>query len=172
FAGYRFVSREQLVNAAEAMGWTPGAEAGPKLRVLVLHHHVVPVVPQEEIFNPDERYSLTLDAAQLLYTALEYGVDLVVHGHQHQPFSASYGRREKEATLPPGRQLAIQAAGSAGVQVAYIPAFGRNSYCVYEISERGVKVLIRAASENIDGFGAYWDYTLDRDVRTGLRSPT
>ena len=169
FAGYGFVSREQVVAAADAMGWTAGAEAGPKLRVLMLHHHVVPVVPQEEIFNPEERYSLTLDAAQLLYTALEYGVDLIIHGHQHQPFSASYGRREKAAVLPPERQLAIQAAGSAGVQVADIPAFGRNSYCVYEVGERGVKVLIRAASEDIDGFGAYWDYTLDRDVRHGLR---
>ena len=171
FAGYGFVSREQVVAAANAMGWTAGAEAGPKLRVLVLHHHVVPVVPQEEIFNPDQRYSLTLDAAQLLYTALEYGVDLIVHGHQHQPFSASYGRREKAAVLPPGRQLAIQAVGSAGVEVAHIPAFGRNSYCVYEIAEREVKVLIRAASEDIDGFGADWEYTLERDMRDGLRSP-
>jgi 3',5'-cyclic AMP phosphodiesterase CpdA len=171
FAGYGFVSREQVLAAADAMGWLVGAEPGPKLRVLVLHHHVVPVVPQEEIFNPDERYSLTLDAAQLLYTALEYGVDLIVHGHQHQPFTASYGRLEKAGVLPPRRQLAIQAAGSAGVKVENIPAFGRNSYCVYEVGERSVKVLIRAASEDIDGFGPYWDYTLDRDARNGLRSP-
>ena len=168
FAGYGFVSRQQLIAAAEAMGWAHGVETGPKLRVLVLHHHVVPVVPQEEIFNPEQRYSLTLDAAELLYTALEYGIDLVVHGHQHQPFAASYGRLEQAGALPQGRQLAIQAAGSAGVKAQHIPTFGRNSYCVYEIGEGAVKVVIRATSEHIDGFAPYWDYTLDRDAQKGL----
>jgi predicted phosphodiesterase len=149
FAGYGFVSREQLVDAAEAMGWTTSPEKGPKLRMLVLHHHVVPVVPQEEIFNSDERYSLTLDAAQLLYTALEYGVDLVVHGHQHQPFAASYGRVERTGAISRNRRLAIQAIGSAGVKPEHIPPnFGRNSYCVYEISETGVNVVIRSTSED------------------------
>jgi calcineurin-like phosphoesterase family protein len=169
FAGYGFVGREQLIAAADAMGWTASPETGPKLRVLVLHHHVVPVVPQEEMFNPEERYSLTLDAAQLLYTALEYGVDLIVHGHQHQPLAASYGRVDRPGVIAPTRRLAIQAAGSAGVKADDIPHnFGRNSYCVYEIGERTVRVVIRATSEDVSGFTDYWDYALDRDSRNGL----
>ena len=170
FAGYGFVSREQLLNSATEMGWQPGAETGPKLRMLVLHHHVVPVVPQEEIFNPEARYSLTLDAAELLFTALEYGVDLIVHGHQHQPFSASYGRVvEKEEAISRNRRLAIQAVGSAGVKSQHIPSsFGRRSYCVYEIGERAVNVVVRSTSEHRTGFTKCWEYTLDRHPDDGF----
>jgi predicted phosphodiesterase len=165
FAGYGFVSRGQLVGAAEAMGWTRGPEKGPKLRLLVLHHHVVPVVPQEEIFNPDQRYSLTLDAAEFLYTALEFGVDLIVHGHQHQPFAAAYSRVERTGVIARGRRVAVQGAGSAGVRRDSIPdSFGRNTYCIYEIGETAVKVVIRTSSEVLNGFGADWEYTLTRDA--------
>jgi hypothetical protein len=169
FAGFGFVSREQLLNAMRAMGWERGPEKGPKLRMLVLHHHVVPVIPQEDIGDPDARYSLTLDAAELLYTALEYGVDLVVHGHQHQPFSASYGRVVKDDVISRGRRLAIQAIGSAGVKSQHIPpSFGRKSYCIYEIGETGVDVVVRSTSEDRTGFGSYWQYRLDRDASNGL----
>jgi len=169
FAGYGFVSREQLLAAAAEMGWTTGPERGPKLRMLVLHHHVVPVVPEEEIFNPEARYSLTLDAAQLLYTALKYGVHLVVHGHQHQPFAASYGRVERTGAISRNRRLAIQAIGSAGVKAKHIPPnFGRNSYCVYEISETGVDVVIRSTSEDQMGFSTDWRYKLVRDMANDL----
>jgi Calcineurin-like phosphoesterase len=169
FAGYGFVSRQQLVEAAEAMGWGTQRETGPKLRVLVLHHHVVPVMPVEEIQAADQRYSLTLDAAELLYTALEYGVDLIVHGHMHQPFAAAYSRIGREQRFPADRRLAIQAAGSCGVKTKHIPdTFGRNSFCIYEVSETGLKVRVRATSDDSQGFGEYFDYNLSRDLTKGL----
>lgn len=163
FAGYGFVSRQQLTEAAETLGWTT-TNKGAQYRVIVLHHHLVPVVAVEAIQNADVRYSLTLDASELLYRALELGVDLILHGHMHQPFTAIHGR-----TGPPGlpfpssRRLAIQAAGSAGVKVQHLPAgVGRNSYQIYEISPSAVTVRRRAISPHIDGFEEDGTFTLHR----------
>jgi hypothetical protein len=173
FAGYGFVSRTQMLDAFKAMGWQAEPEKGPKLRILVLHHHVVPVIPIEEISDPDQRYSLTLDAAELLLTALEYGVDLVVHGHMHQPFAASYGRIGRNERISASRRLAIQAAGSSGVAHDYIPEnFGRNSYCIYEVHETELRVVIRASSEDVSDFGDYWEYSLSRTAGEGLTPAT
>jgi Calcineurin-like phosphoesterase len=47
YRGYGFVGLDQVREAFEGMGWRTGSEPGPKVRVLVLHHHVVPVVPRE-----------------------------------------------------------------------------------------------------------------------------
>lgn len=161
FAGYGFVSRQQVNDGAAALNWTASNKGG-QYRMIVLHHHVVPVIPVEAIDNADVRYSLTLDAGELLYRALELGVDLIVHGHMHQPFTALYGRAGPGIAFP-SRRLAIQAAGSVGVKADYLPAgVGRNSYLIYELSPEQVIVRRRAFSPDIDGFDDDDSHTLTR----------
>lgn len=161
FAGYGFVSRQQLNDAAAELDWTESNKGG-QYRMIVLHHHVVPVLPVEEIANADARYSLTLDAGELLYRALELEVDLIVHGHMHHPFTALHGRSGPNTSLS-SRRLAIQAAGSVGVKAQHIPlGAGGNSYLIYEFSPTHVKVRRRATSPNINGFGEDATYTLTR----------
>lgn len=161
FAGYGFVSRQQVDEGVAALDWTDSNKGG-QYRMIVLHHHVVPVLPTETIEHADARYSLTLDAGELLYRALELGVDLIVHGHMHQPFSALYGRSGPGIAFP-SRRLAIQAAGSVGVKAEYIPqGAGRNSYLIYEFSPEQVAVHRRTFSPDIDGFGDDGSHTLTR----------
>lgn len=167
FAGYGFVSRQQLSDAAAALNWTASNKGG-QYRVIVLHHHVVPVIPVEEIANADVRYSLTLDAGELLYRALELGVDLIVHGHMHQQFTALYGRAGPSMSFP-SRRLAIQAAGSVGVKAEYLPpGAGGNSYLIYEFSPEQMTVRRRAFSPDIDGFDDDGSHTLAR-TEAGLQ---
>lgn len=161
FAGYGFISSTQLKEAVAAMNWKPDNK-GARYRVIVLHHHVVPVVSVETISRIDARYSLTLDAGELLYRALELNVDLVVHGHMHQPFAAIYGR-VGAGQLPSSRRVAIQAAGSAGVEAKHMPSgVGRNSYLIYELHPDHVVVRERTTSPNVDGFGDGAQHKLDR----------
>src|ERR1700686_2625130 len=110
FAGYGFVSGAQMNRAIEEMGWRT-VEKGARYRILVLHHHVVPVVSVEAIGRRNARYSVTLDAGELLYRSLELEIDLIAHGHMHQPFGAIYGRLDTpDAHVTDTRRIAIQAA--------------------------------------------------------------
>jgi 3',5'-cyclic AMP phosphodiesterase CpdA len=167
FAGYGFVSRAQLDEAVAAMNWRSDNK-GAQLRIIVLHHHVVPVTPVETIAVFDVRYSLTLDASELLYRALELDVDLILHGHMHQPFGAFHGRVGPGTTFPATRRLAIQAAGSAGVKPAHLPpGAGGNGYLIYEFRPDRVRVRRRASASHVTGFSDDGEHTLTR-TQAGL----
>ena len=168
FAGYGYVSLEQLDKVAEAMEWS-ASQTRAKFRLLVLHHHIVPVTPQEEITSYDRIYSLTLDAGQIIYRALELEVDLVVHGHMHQPFASSVSRLGKGSRVSGARKLAVHGAGSAGVTRGYLGAIGKNSYTIYSFDSEGIGVDIRSWGENINGFEEDWHYRLSCDADGGLK---
>ena len=161
YRGFGFVGLDQLRLAFDAMGWTKGSEAGPKVRVLVLHHHVVPVVPREDLGAPS--YSLTLDAGELLYTALEYGVDLVVHGHQHKPFIAGFSRYVGNNDIQRERSLTIHGAGSIGVATGHLqPGIG-NAYSILRFDHRSLELSIRERSpEHGSAFREAWSAVLGR----------
>jgi predicted MPP superfamily phosphohydrolase len=167
FAGYGYVTVSQLNDAASAMGW-PDAKHGTKYRVLVLHHHLIPVTPEEEIRGYDSIYSLSLDSGQIIYRGLELEVDLAAHGHMHQPFVSTVSRASRGMAFPHGRSLAIHAAGSAGVRRDHVSYVGKNSYSVYSFDEGGVTVSVRSMSENVKGFSLDWQCRLSRNPSGGL----
>ena len=170
YAGYGFVGSDQLDDAFDRIGWEEGREDGPRFRVLCLHHHVVPVSPLETLGA--ETYSLTLDAGELLYRALRRGVDLIVHGHQHQPFAGSFSRTTKGGELPPGRGLAIHGAGSVGVSHEHHGLIGKNAYSVLRFDAEGINVTVRSRSDNVGhGFDEDWKYRLQRNKQGLLPVP-
>jgi predicted MPP superfamily phosphohydrolase len=142
FAGYGYVRREQIQQAAREMGWE---EKGPRTayRVVTMHHHLVPVVPEEEIGRPDKNYSITLDAGQMIHETLSRGVDLIVHGHMHHPFTGAIMRGQTGKKFSPARSLIVNATGSAGVDKDHIPS-GINCYTLYNFHPDGVRIQVRA----------------------------
>lgn len=166
FAGYGYVSLEQLDDAFKAMDWQT-TKHKVQYRMLVLHHHVIPVTPKEEITSYDRIYSLTLDAGQLIYAALGHNVDLIAHGHMHQPFASSVSRASK-SWKHPSSSLAVHGAGSSGVIREHLGDIGKNSYSVYDFDADGVTVTIRSLSENIEGFEKDWQFRLIRNPDGGL----
>lgn len=169
FAGFGFVQRQQLEDAARRMGWHEDNAARVHYRLLALHHHVVPVVPAEEIKQLDPSYSLTLDAGQITYAAQRYGVDLILHGHQHHPFAGCLARSPHDGDFQVGRSLAIHGAGSAGVKRGHIGPGGRNSYSVLSFSEHGVEVEVRSTSGDEQGFATEWTCFFARHPAGGLQ---
>jgi 3',5'-cyclic AMP phosphodiesterase CpdA len=165
FAGYGFVSMEQLNHVSEAMGWSN--ERSTRYRMLVLHHHLVPVTAQEDVAY-GRTYSLTLDAAQIVHRAMQLGVDLVLHGHMHQPFITSVSRAGRNTGFPPRRTLAIHGAGSAGVERGHTGAVGKNSYSVLTFDLDGAKVFVRSWSEATAGFEGDWTCFLERNAKGGF----
>ena len=90
-AGFGYVGTDQLEQVREGMRWSAPKVAA---RVLVLHHHLIPV-NYSETPTAGAQYSSTLDSEAVIRWALNCGVDLIVHGHQHQIAAARIARPVK-----------------------------------------------------------------------------
>jgi len=168
FAGYGFVGLEQVEAAASSMGWSSKNER-TTYRMMVLHHHVIPAAAVEEITTYDHNYSLTLDAGQIVYKALQLDTDLISHGHKHQPFISCVSRPPRTKAYDAGKSLAIHGAGSAGVEKNHLGLIGKNAYSIYEFDPQGTNLSIHAMSEDYKGFEPYWKLRLQRFPEQGLR---
>lgn len=169
FAGYGYVSLAQLNTCSQEMKWEQADRQQADYRWLVLHHHLVPVTPQEEIDTYNRVYSLTLDAGQIGYRTIELGVDLALHGHMHQPFFGGLSRTARESRKESvARVMGVHGAGSCGVARRHTGAIGKNSYSVIEPSKDSIRIVIRSWGEANDSFQFDWSVTLNRHARGGL----
>jgi len=157
FAGFGFVSSPQLTNAVESMRWRSG-DYPVHVRVLAMHHHVAPVSAVEAVESYDTRYSLTLDAGTIVEEALGVNVDLIVHGHMHQPFVTSVARRIGTGQEARVRSLAIHGAGSAGVKPRWLGHVGQNCYTILRLDTSGGDILVRSNGAPQAGFSEYAHY--------------
>jgi predicted MPP superfamily phosphohydrolase len=167
FSGYGYVSSEQIQDAAAQLKWDENRRSSSQFRMLVLHHHIIPVTSEEEI-EFGRLYSLTLDAAQLSYQALELGVDLMTHGHMHQPFLGALSRASRNQETLSKRTLGVHGAGSAGVRRDLTGDIGKNAFTVYAFDDTGVTIHIRSWNEDYKGFGPDWKCRFNRAPDAGV----
>lgn len=145
FAGYGFVGVEQLQKSFKSMGWEE-SEPRTTYRIVTLHHHLIPVIPEEEIKEYNKNYSITLDAGNIIYECLSHEVDLVVHGHQHQPFTGAIMRAQGGRKFNVERSLVVNSTGSAGAQKLFIPC-GKNFYTIYNFTYNQIEIRFRMKSD-------------------------
>jgi predicted phosphodiesterase len=143
FQGQGFIGDEQLADAAIQMGWdkNPGTDAPRGFRVLVLHHHLVPVT-----FRPVPKVgyagSVTWDAEAVVRWIVKHQVDLVLHGHMHDPFFARIGRLESD-TSDKWHTFYIGGLGSSGVRPESLGDERYNTYGLVEFGRNEVTVEVR-----------------------------
>lgn len=135
FQGYGYVGGQQLKQVEKDMGWSTSIEK-PKLakRIVVLHHHLLPVsyMPAKIKKGEGAYFPLTIDASEVIEWLIEHEVDLVLHGHMHESFTATIQEYQgKKANYP----LKIIGLGSSGVSLEDIPANeGLNSAAILDFS--------------------------------------
>jgi 3',5'-cyclic AMP phosphodiesterase CpdA len=128
FQGHGFLGDAQLDHAASEMGWGPDTQGPQALRILVVHHHLLPVT-----FREDPKtgwvYSVALDAEALARWIVRYRVNLVLHGHMHQPFSARV-ERPVDINHPEGawHRFHVVGLGSTGVAKNHLGEVGKNTF--------------------------------------------
>lgn len=125
FQGHGFVGQPQLDDAAASMRWTEMDGHAPRaFRILMLHHHLMPVTYRED---PVEgiSYSVSLDAEAIVRWVVEHEVDLVLHGHMHECFFSTVTRPKRK-----GGQHTFRVAGlgSSGVTKGHRPPGGPANY--------------------------------------------
>lgn len=146
FHEYGYLSLGQIKDLMTKLG---ERSAQPEIRILVMHHHISSVIPAEP---PSEKadISVTLDAGRLIERALDAGVGLVMHGHQHYPCISRIDKTRfvdrKMKCFSPDGGMYILSAGSAGVRSTRRGADIPNTYSIISLSPGDVRVKIRAIS--------------------------
>jgi predicted MPP superfamily phosphohydrolase len=114
------------------------------LKIAVTHHHVLPVadleVDQLVVGRDKRRFSLTIDAADVVSTLLVYDVSALLHGHMHVPFCA-VERRPATAynhlKPSPECELIVTAAGSLSVAKEYCYAW---HYQIISVEDDSIEI--------------------------------
>jgi len=143
FHEYGFVSLGQIKNV---MRQFTRNFTGPEIRMLVMHHHVSTILPWEGPSDTAD-VSVTLDAGVLLDRALESGVALLLHGHQHFPGISRITKsafRDRVLRYAGDRDIHILSAGSAGVRVDRRYSDVPNTYSLITMTSGEASVRIRA----------------------------
>ncbi len=139
FQGHGLVGERQLRHAASEMGWN--ADESPVIarsfRLVIVHHHLLPVTYREAA-QYGALYSVALDAEAIIRWLVEHRVDMVVHGHMHQPFLAELSR-PVDPVAPDGEwhKFHILGLGSAGVHLNHLGEEKNNTFAVLDFSLRG-----------------------------------
>ncbi len=140
FQGHGFVGQNQLEFVASRMGWNEPQGGGFPLRVVMLHHHLLPV-NFREIPEAGANYSVALDAEAVIRWIVEHRVKIVVHGHRHQPFYAKITR----PTTPGAKdehEFWILGLGSSGVAQKHLGEIAKNTMGVLTFSATAIEFRV------------------------------
>jgi 3',5'-cyclic AMP phosphodiesterase CpdA len=139
FQGQGFVGEAQMRDAARQLGWDSNRKGPRAIRIVVVHHHLLPVSYSEAPFQ-GWQYSLTLDAEALMRWALEHDVDLVLHGHQHQPFYTQVDRSINLKDVDTdSRKTTIVGMGSTGVDLGHLGETRSNMFALLSFGAQEVR---------------------------------
>jgi hypothetical protein len=142
FQGHGFVGEQQLSDAEKRMGWQAEDTSPRTYRIVVLHHHILPTTYR---FSPERGYpySVVLDAEALVRWLVRHRVDLVLHGHMHQPFCARVSR-PVDLSNPDGQwhEFHILGMGSSGVNAAELGETKDNTFGVLRFEAEGLSVYV------------------------------
>jgi 3',5'-cyclic AMP phosphodiesterase CpdA len=149
--GIGYVSNEALAVAEELLDADPVGEFADVTTWLVVHHHVLPVTAATRSDARRKKISVMSNAQELLAAAAKWGVEAILHGHEHQP-SITWAQRwagQKFEGIRKG--ICVIGAGSCGAAREYLGPVSRNQY--YLLVKRQDNILIRSrviGEEGID----------------------
>lgn len=148
FQGHGFVGQPQLSDAVNQYSWSRDAKEPRPFRIVVLHHHLLPVTFSEKP-EGDKAYSVMLDAERVIQWLARYRIDLVLHGHMHETYYAKL-RRPLDVSKPndESHEITILGMGSTGVDASHRDT--ENCFGVISFEHRAVVVRVFTASSKGD----------------------
>lgn len=114
FRGMGYVGNDQRDEIEGKLALTKGKKV---FRILVMHHHLMPVMFSEEP-KVSEMYSLTLDSEAISQFVLRNGINVVLHGHAHKEFYSEIVRISKEGSRKKYHVIGIGSAGATAADLS------------------------------------------------------
>ena len=162
-AGIGFVARDALTSAkARIANFRSACPPGTRsFAWIAVHHHIFPASSTSLSGAQSGTVTTMANAAEILEYANQFGVEVILHGHEHQP-SITVARRWPVDIGDVFKPVASIGAGSFGVAREYLGPFSRNHY--YVIVRRPDGILIRSRQQGTGGvkFVAHSDIWLPR----------
>lgn len=122
-----------------------------KYRLAVLHHHLLPINDLEKLSS--NGISMSIDAVDILKTAISHDISTIIHGHQHLFHAIEYSTYPRYHTPSKAKTVKILANGSIGVNSNRRVENERHCYIVMTFNEDDVEIIAReitgATSEGI-----------------------
>jgi 3',5'-cyclic AMP phosphodiesterase CpdA len=143
---YGYVAKHRYERLFKFIGDALRQEHGAAAPILfvVLHHHVIPVTSVE---IPDEQrpVSLCLDAGELIDELQNFGIQFVLHGHQHAPFIGTVSRLPQNYSngeyVP--RPLYVIGCGSSGAKREVLPRnLESNTFGIYVPDGKSLRITV------------------------------
>lgn len=135
FRGMGYVGNDQRNEIEGKLALTNGKKV---FRILVMHHHLMPVMFSEEP-KVSEMYSLTLDSEAISQFVLRNNINVVLHGHAHKEFYSEIVRISKEGSRKKYHIIGIGSAGATATDLSDgrknmfgLLSFSKDSLCVTE----------------------------------------
>lgn len=116
FNGHGYISDKQLNYVEREMGWN-NKKAGNVIRIVMMHHHYIPVCYTETI-DVKRPSSVVYDADRLMNWMIKNDVKILLHGHKHKSIVAQVdypiNPTCSETTLQEMRKICIVGMGGTG----------------------------------------------------------
>jgi 3',5'-cyclic AMP phosphodiesterase CpdA len=109
---------------------------------LIVHHHILPVTSADVSAAREKRVSVMGNASGILSWMSSNEVELVLHGHEHQPSVTWMHRWVGHGQRLTFRPLTVLGAGSCGARPDRLGPIGRNHYFV--LIRRPKEVVVRS----------------------------
>jgi 3',5'-cyclic AMP phosphodiesterase CpdA len=170
-AGLGYVARETFQQAAKLLerDRVDGYDAVHSW--MAVHHHVFPASSIQLEDAQQKRVSLIGNALEVQQYATRWGVEMILHGHEHQP-SVTVARRWPVELGDEFAPLTVIGAGSFSVCREKLGPFSRNQYFVLYRRADDVIVRSRQTGETMESFIPHNDIILPQPGRqTAANSP-
>ena len=142
FQGMGFVGNDQMNEVEEYLKSTKNSKA---FRILVMHHHLLPVAFKEEP-KFDGRYSIMLDSEAINQFILRNKIKLVLHGHTHKEYYAEIIRPAPDDTK---YKYYVVGLGSSGVVEEDLSESRQNMFAILSFLKD--RIVIKGYSIHSDG---------------------
>jgi hypothetical protein len=131
----------------------------------MLHHHLMPATYRDDAIG-GHIYGVALDAEAVAQWVVKHRVDLVLHGHMHEPFCARVARpRELGNDRTEWHTFHVAGMGSAGVTRAHLGATGVNTFGVLRFGGNGPRLAVYSLSPK-DKSKLLWEVSLEKGSGT------
>lgn len=142
FQGMGYVGNDQINEIEEYLKATKESKV---FRILVMHHHLLPVLFKEEP-KADRMYSMMLDSEAINQFIIHNKIKLVLHGHSHKEFYTEIIRKTSENKK---YKYYVVGLGSTGVIESKLSESRSNMFAVLKVLND--KIVIKGYSIYPDG---------------------
>lgn len=135
FRGMGYAGNDQLRTLAKELKQT---EKMNTVRILVMHHHLLPVIYSEKPqVNP--MYSMLLDSEAITQFCLDNNITIVMHGHTHKDFYSEITRKIKKERK---KTIYILGLGSTGATREDLTIGTNNQFATLQFEKTCLKVSV------------------------------